>query len=422
MASLVDRFKDAWNVFSGTENRSTSTIDYGETLGYRQDRPRLSFGNERSILNSIFTRMAIDVASYEIHHARVDGNGRFLETINSLLETCLSLEANVDQGNREFIMDVVLSLFDEGCIAIVPVDTTVSIVDKTSFDTRTMRTGKILQWYPRHVKVLLYDDRKGCKKEIILPKASVAIVDNPLYLVMNAPNSTLRRLIHKLNLLDERDQRESSGKLDIIIQLPYVIKTEAKKNEAIARRKDIEMQLTGSKYGIAYIDGTERVTQLNRPAENNLLTQIESLTKQLYSQLGITEEIFNGTADEQTMLNYENRTLEPILSAITDSITRKFLTKTARTQGQAIVFFRDPFKLVPISKMAELADKFTRNEILTSNEFRGIIGFKPSEDPKADTLLNKNLNYMGQPTADPYGDSNLPGEDPYYDEGIQNGV
>lgn len=422
MASLVDRFKDAWNVFSGTENRSTSTIDYGETFGYRQDRPRLSFGNERSILNSIFTRMAIDVASYEIHHARVDGNGRFLETINSLLETCLSLEANVDQGNREFIMDVVLSLFDEGCIAIVPVDTTVSIVDKTSFDIRTMRTGKILQWYPRHVKVLLYDDRKGCKKEIILPKASVAIVDNPLYLVMNAPNSTLRRLIHKLNLLDERDQRESSGKLDIIIQLPYVIKTEAKKNEAIARRKDIEMQLTGSKYGIAYIDGTERVTQLNRPAENNLLTQIESLTKQLYSQLGITEEIFNGTADEQTMLNYENRTLEPILSAITDSITRKFLTKTARTQGQAIVFFRDPFKLVPISKMAELADKFTRNEILTSNEFRGIIGFKPSEDPKADTLLNKNLNYMGQPIADPYGDSNFPGEDPYYDEGIQNGV
>lgn len=422
MASLVDRFKDAWNVFSGTENRSTSTIDYGETLGYRQDRPRLSFGNERSILNSIFTRMAIDVASYEIHHARVDGNGRFLETINSLLETCLSLEANIDQGNREFIMDVVLSLFDEGCIAIVPVDTTVSIVDKTSFDIRTMRTGKILQWYPRHVKVLLYDDRKGCKKEIILPKASVAIVDNPLYLVMNAPNSTLRRLIHKLNLLDERDQRESSGKLDIIIQLPYVIKTEAKKNEAIARRKDIEMQLTGSKYGIAYIDGTERVTQLNRPAENNLLTQIESLTKQLYSQLGITEEIFNGTADEQTMLNYENRTLEPILSAITDSITRKFLTKTARTQGQAIVFFRDPFKLVPISKMAELADKFTRNEILTSNEFRGIIGFKPSEDPKADTLLNKNLNYMGQPITDPYEDSNVLIEDPYYDEGIQNGV
>ena len=334
----------------------------------------------------------------------------------------MSLEANIDQGNREFIMDVVLSLFDEGCIAIVPVDTTVSIVDKTTFDIRTMRTGKILQWYPRHVKVLLYDDRKGSKKEVILPKASVAIVDNPLYLVMNAPNSTLRRLIHKLNLLDERDQLESSGKLDIIIQLPYVIKTEAKKNEAIARRKDIEMQLTGSKYGIAYIDGTERVTQLNRPAENNLLTQIESLTKQLYSQLGITEEIFNGTADEQTMLNYENRTLEPILSAITDSITRKFLTKTARTQGQAIVFFRDPFKLVPISKMAELADKLTRNEILTSNEVRGIIGFKPSKDPKADTLLNKNLNYMGQPIADPYGDSNIPGEDPYYDEGIQNGV
>ena len=422
MASLVDRFKDAWNVFSGTEDRSTSTIDYGETFGYRQDRPRLSFGNERSILNSIFTRIAIDVASYEIHHARVDGNGRFLETINSLLETCLSLEANIDQGNREFIMDVVLSLFDEGCIAIVPVDTTFSIVDKTTFDIRTMRTGKILQWYPRHVKVLLYDDRKGSKKEVILPKASVAIVDNPLYLVMNAPNSTLRRLIHKLNLLDERDQLESSGKLDLIIQLPYVIKTEAKRNEAIARRKDIEMQLTGSKYGIAYIDGTERVTQLNRPAENNLLVQIESLTKQLYSQLGITEEIFNGTADEQTMLNYENRTLEPILSAITDSITRKFLTKTARTQGQAIVFFRDPFKLVPISKMAELADKFTRNEILTSNEFRGIIGFKPSEDPKADTLLNKNLNYIGQPITDPYEDSNVLIEDPYYDEGIQNGV
>ena len=422
MASLADRFKDAWNVFSGTENRSTSTIDYGETFGYRQDRPRLSFGNERSILNSIFTRIAIDVASYEIHHARVDGNGRFLETINSLLETCLSLEANIDQGNREFIMDVALSLFDEGCIAIVPVDTTFSIVDKTTFDIRTMRTGKILQWYPRHVKVLLYDDRKGSKKEVILPKASVAIVDNPLYLVMNAPNSTLRRLIHKLNLLDERDQLESSGRLDLIIQLPYVIKTEAKRNEAIARRKDIEMQLTGSKYGIAYTDGAERVTQLNRPAENNLLVQIESLTKQLYSQLGITEEIFNGTADEQTMLNYENRTLEPILSAITDSITRKFLTKTARTQGQAIVFFRDPFKLVPISKMAELADKLARNEILTSNEFRGIIGFKPSEDPKADKLLNKNLNYIGQPITDPYEDSNVLIEDPYYDEGIQNGV
>ena len=388
--SFTSRLQHAWNAFRG--NDSTNYSDLGMSYSTRPDRVRLRIGNERSIISSIYNRIAIDVAAIMIQHARTDQNGRYLEAMPSGLNNCLTLEANKDQTGRAFIQDIVMSMFDEGCVAIVPVDTTLDPTISGGYDINTMRTARILEWFPNHVRVRLYNDRTGLREDITLLKSTVAIVENPLYSVMNEPNSTLKRLIHKLNLLDAIDEQSSSGKLDLIIQLPYVVKTPARKQQADERRKDIEMQLKGSKYGIAYIDGTEKVTQLNRPAENNLMKQIEYLTSMLYSQLGMTTTIFDGTADEKTMLNYYNRTVEPIISAIADAMKRSFLTKTGRSQGQTIMYFRDPFKLVPVNELADIADKFTRNEILSSNEVRAIIGYKPSSDPGADELRNKNLN------------------------------
>lgn len=386
---IRDRLLHAWNAFS---NRDPTRYrqDLGTSYVYRPDRVRFTRGNERSIIVSVDTRIAMDVAALDINHVRLDENDRMIEVINSGLNDCLTTEANIDQTGRAFIQDVVMSLLDEGCVAIVPVDTDVN-PETSSFDILTMRTGKILEWYPKHVKVRVYNERKGEREDIIVAKKSVAIIENPLYSVMNEPNSTLKRLIRKLNLLDAIDEQSGSGKLDLIIQLPYVIKTEARRQQADARRADIEKQLAGSKYGIAYTDGTERITQLNRPAENNLMKQIEYLTAMLYSQLGITQAVMDGTADEATMLNYHNRTIQPIVSAIVDEMKRKFLTKTARSQKQTIVYFRDPFKLVPVSQIADIADKFTRNEILSSNEIRQIIGWKPSKDPKADQLINSTI-------------------------------
>lgn len=388
--SFSSRLRHAWDVFRNRE----PTYDYqdtGPSTSYRPDRTRLTGGNERSIVTSIFNRIALDVSSINVKHCRIDENGRFKEQINSGLDNCLNLEANIDQTGRAFKQDVVMSMLDEGCVAIVPTDTTLDPITTTSYDIQTMRTGKILEWYPNHVRVRVYNEKTGKQEDIKLPKSMVAIVENPLYAVINEPNSTMQRLMKKLVLLDAVDENTRSGKLDMIIQLPYVIKSVARKSQAEKRRKDIEEQLKGP-YGIAYVDGTEKVIQLNRPIENNLMTQIEYLTKLLYSQLGITEEILNGTANEQTMLNYNSRTIEPIVSAIVDEMKRKFLTKTARSQNQTIQFFRDPFRLVPVNDIAEIADKFTRNEILTSNEIRQIIGMKPSNDPKADKLINSNLN------------------------------
>lgn len=366
--------------------------DTGIGYAYRPDRPRFTRGNERSIVTSVYNRIALDVSAVGIRHVRLDKNDRYLEDIDDGLNNCLTLEANIDQTARAFIQDVVMSMFDEGCVAIVPVDTTIDPEESSSYDILTMRTGKILEWKPQHVKVRLYNDRTGQKEDILLSKDNVAIVENPLFAVINEPNSTMQRLIRKLNLLDAVDEQSSSGKLDLIIQLPYVIKTEARRQQAESRRKQIEEQLAGSKYGIAYTDGTEHITQLNRSVENNLMKQIEYLTNLLYSQLGITTTILDGSADEKTMLNYNNRTIEPIVSAIVDEMKRKFLTKTARSQKQSIMFFRDPFRLVPVNDLAEIADKFTRNEILSSNEIRQIIGMKPSKDPKADELRNANIN------------------------------
>lgn len=385
------RLKHAWNAFF-SRDPTASYQDVGIGYSYRPDRPRLTRGNERSIVTSVYNRIALDVASITIQHVRLDENNRFLSVIDSGLNNCLTLEANIDQTGRAFIQDVVMSMFDEGCVAIVPVDTDKDPEKTGSYDINTMRTGKILEWHPRHVKVRVYNDQTGRKEDIMLPKDVVAIIENPLYAVMNEPNSTLQRLIRKLNLLDVVDEQSSSGKLDLIIQLPYIVKSETRRQQAEQRRRDIESQLSGSKYGIAYTDGTERITQLNRPVENNLMKQIEYLTNLLYSQLGITQSILDGTADDKTMLNYQNRSLEPIISAIVDEMKRKFLTKTARSQLQSILFFRDPFKLVPVSDLAEIADKFTRNEIMTSNEIRQIVGMKPSSDPKADELRNKNLS------------------------------
>jgi hypothetical protein len=334
----------------------------------------------------------MDVAAVEIRHVKLDENMRYSSDIDSGLNKCLNLEANIDQTGRAFIQDVVMSMLDEGCVAIVPVDTSMDPTVSGSYSIDSMRTGKIVQWYPQHVKVRLYNDRTGKKQEVTLPKSTVAIIENPLYAVINEPNSTMQRLIRKLSLLDVTDEQTASGKLDLIIQLPYVIKTQSKRDEAERRRKEIERQLAGSKYGIAYADGTERITQLNRSVENNLMKQIEYLTEMLYSQLGITQTVMDGTADEKTMLNYNNRSIEPIVSAIVDELKRKFLTKTARSQGQSIMMFRDPFKLVPVNNIAEIADKFTRNEIMTSNEFRQVIGMKPSDDPKADQLVNANIS------------------------------
>lgn len=389
--AIGSRIKHAWNAFRDNAT-ATRYRDVGVGYSYRPDRPRLTRGNERSIVTSVYNRIALDAASINIRHVRLDKNDRFLETIDSGLNNCLTLEANIDQTSRSFIQDVVMSMLDEGCVAIVPVDTTSNPEVTGSYDIQTMRTGKILEWHPMHVKVRVYNERTGQKENILVPKSVVGIVENPLYAVINEPNSTMQRLIRKLNLLDAIDEQSGSGKLDLVIQLPYVIKSEARRRQAEDRRKNIEDQLAGSKYGIAYTDCTERITQLNRPAENNLMSQIEYLTSMLYSQLGITQSILDGTADEKTMLNYYNRTIEPIISAIVDEMKRKFLTKTARSQLQSISFFRDPFKLVPVNEISEIADKFTRNEIMTSNEIRQIIGMKPSDDPKADELRNKNLS------------------------------
>lgn len=387
---FASRLKSAWNAFM---NRRDPPAFYEEVNGsfFRPDRPRLSRGNERTIITSIINRIAIDVAALEFKHVRLDENGRFKEEIDSDLNQCLTVSANVDQTARAFRQDIVVSMLNEGVVAVVPVDTT-SNPENGSYDILSMRTGKVLTWYPNSVHVDVYNERVGQHKQIFMPKAVTAIIENPLFAVMNEPNSTLQRLVRKLSLLDFIDEHNSSGKLDLIIQLPYVIKSEARKVQADNRRKEIERQLAGSKYGIAYTDGTEKITQLNRAVDNNLMSQIEYLTRMLYSQLGITDSIMDGTADEATMLNYYNRTIEPIASAIVDEMYRKFLTKTARTQKQSIRFFRDPFKLVPINNIAEIADKFTRNEIMTSNEIRQIVGMKPSDDPGADELRNKNLN------------------------------
>ena len=397
---ITDRLQHAWNAFVNNENRSRY-YDRGHISSYKPDRVRFTRGNERSIVTSVYNRLALDASSMSIKHVRLDENGRFTEEIDSGLQNCLNIEANIDQTGRAFLQDVVMSMLDEGCVAIVPVDTTINPMLSGSYEINTMRTAKILEWYPAHVRVRLYNDRKGIHEELILPKANVAIIENPLYAVINEPNSTMQRLIRKLNLLDVVDEQTSSGKLDLIIQLPYVIKSEARRKQADERRKDIEMQLSGSKYGIAYTDGTERITQLNRPAENNLMNQVQYLTDMLYSQLGLTQSILDGSADDKTMLNYYNRTIEPILAAIVDEIKRKFLTKTARAQKQTIMYFRDPFKLVPVNDIAEIADKFTRNEIMTSNEIRQIVGMKPSKDPDADELRNKNLNKSAEEMKQP---------------------
>lgn len=395
--SLGSRFKNAWNAFLNRDP-TTNFRNVGASYAYRPDRPRFTRGNERSIVTSIYNRIALDVAAVTIQHVRLDEDGRFTEAINSPLNNCLTLEANIDQTGRAFIQDVVMSMFDEGCVAIVPIDTDRD-PDNGSFDIYTMRTGKIMEWYPRDVRIRVYNDLTGRKEDILMSKDSVAIIENPLYAVMNEPNSTLQRLIRKLNLLDVVDEQSSSGKLDLIIQLPYVVKSEARRQQAEQRRKDIEDQLSGSKYGIAYTDGTERITQLNRSVENNLMKQIEYLTSMLNSQLGITQSIMDGSADDKTMLNYNNRTIEPIVSAIVDGMKRTFLTKTARTQRQSIMFFKDPFKLVPVADLAEIADKFTRNEIMTSNEIRQVVGMKPSDDPMADMLKNSNINQSREELA-----------------------
>ena len=389
---MRDRLQHAWNAFVYNDNTYTNPQNLGGFSTFKPDRVHFSRGVEKSIVTSVYNRLALDVASLAIKHVRLDENGRYMEEVNSGLQNCLNVEANIDQTGRAFLQDVVMSMLDEGCVAIVPVDTTVNPAVSGSYEINTMRTGKILEWYPAHVRIRVYNDKKGIHEELTLPKSSVAIIENPLYAVINEPNSTMQRLIRKLNLLDVVDEQTSSGKLDLIIQLPYVIKSEARRRQAEERRKDIEMQLSGSKYGIAYTDGTERITQLNRPAENNLMKQVEYLTSMLYSQLGLTQSIMDGSADEKTMLNYYNRTIEPIIAAIVDEMKRKFLTKTARSQRQTVMYFRDPFKLVPVNEIAEIADKFTRNEIMTSNEIRQIVGMKPAEDASADELRNKNLN------------------------------
>lgn len=388
---LIDRFKRAVNVFAREPTRR-DYYDTGPGYSYRPDRVRFSRGNERSIVTSVYNRIAMDASAINIRHVILDDEGRYKQNAEDGLHNCLTLEANKDQTGRAFIQDVVMSMMDEGCVAIIPIDTTDDPVDTDSYGILTMRTGKILEWYPNHVLVRAYNDRTGRQEDIKLLKSTIAIIENPFFAVMNEPSSTMQRLIYKLNLLDSIDEQSGSGKLDLIVQLPYTVKTEVKRNQANQRKKDLEMQLSGSKYGIAYIDAAEKVTQLNRSVDNNLMTQIEYLTNLLFSQLGITQSILDGTADEKTMLNYYNRTIEPIVSAIVDEMKRKFLTKTARSRNHSIQFFRDPFKLVPVNDIAEIADKFTRNEIMTKNEMRQIIGMKPSDDPKADELRNANLS------------------------------
>lgn len=418
MATFAERVKSAWNAFTSAEeealyrpNSAGFGNDFGNYGGYmsvRPDRVRTALSNERSIISSIYTRMSIDVAGIEIRHTRHDDSDRYLEDVDSGLNECLTVEANIDQAARAFRQDIVITLFQTGVACIVPVDTTIDPRVSGSYDIKTMRVGNITQWYPNHVRVSLYNERVGLRQEIMLEKRSVAIIENPLYSVMNEPNSTLKRLIRKLALLDSVDEASSSGKLDLIIQLPYVIKSEARRQQADQRRKDIEFQLKGSQYGIAYTDGTEKITQLNRPTENSLLAQIEYLTALLYSQLGLTPEVMNGTANEAAMLNYMNRTVEPIVSAIVEGMKRVFLTKTARTQRQSIDYFRDPFRLVPMSDMAEMSDKFTRNEIFSSNEIRQFLGAKPSKDPKADQLINSNMPQPDTGVPIPGADPNVP--------------
>lgn len=412
--SISTRFKNAWNAF---RNKDPSSFNNGMGFSVRPDRARLTRGNEKSITTSIYNRIALDVSSINIQHVRLDDNGRYREIIDSKLNSCLTLEANIDQTNRAFIQDVVISMFDEGAVAVVPVDTTIDPKITDSYDIITMRTGKILEWYPEKVKVRVYNDRTGLKEDLIMLKKNVAIIENPLYAVINEPNSTMQRLIRKLNLLDVIDEKSASNKLDLIFQLPYTVRTETKRSQAEKRRGDLEQQLAESKYGIGYIDSTERVIQLNRPVENNLMSQIEYLTSMLYSQLGINQGVLEGTADSKAMSNYYDRTIEPIVSAIVDEMKRKFISKTARTQGQSIMYFRDPFKLVPILDLAEMVDKFTRNEVMTSNEFRQVIGMKPSNDPNADKLLNKNLKQTNS-GATPTTSSEINNEE----EEIQNEV
>ena len=418
---FTDRIKHGWNAFLNRDPTYNYRDLGGPSYGYRPDRMRFTRGNERSIVTSVYNRIALDAASIDIMHVQLDKDDRFESIRESALNECLTRNANIDQTGRAFIQDVVMSMLDEGCVAIVPVDTTINPNISNSYEINTVRTAKIVEWYPAHVKVNLYNDRTGRKEDLILPKKTVAIIENPLYAVINEPNSTMQRLIRKLNLLDVIDEQSGSGKLDLIIQLPYVIKTDARRQQAEQRRKDIEMQLSGSKYGIAYTDGTERITQLNRSVDNNLMKQIEYLTSMLYSQLGITQAILDGSADDKTMLNYYNRTIEPIVSSIVDEIQRKFLTKTAITQKQAILYFRDPFRLVPVNEIAEIADKFTRNEIMTSNEIRQIVGMKPSKDPNADELRNKNLSESNEMIKEKQSDNNNL-EDNQSEGGNQNGI
>jgi hypothetical protein len=396
--AIKDRFKKVWNAFRATANEredyqyfSSTGNDYGPSYGARPDRVKLSYFNERSIISSIYNRISLDVAGVGIRHVKLDELGRYAEDIDSFLNRSLTLEPNLDQAPRAFRQDIALTLFDKGCAAIVPVDTATNPLTNERFDIFTLRVGEVVAWYPKHVKISLYNEAKGYREDVTLEKRMVAIVENPLYAVMNEPNSTLQRLIYKLGLLDAVDEQSGSGKLDLIIQLPYVIKSEARRQQAEQRREDIEFQLKGSRYGIAYTDGSEKITQLNRPAENNLLAQVEFLTGMLYDQLGITDEIMSGTADEKTMINYFNRTIEPIVDAVVESMQRSFLGPLGMAKRERIRFFRDPFKLVPVSEIAEIADKFTRNEILSSNEIRGFMGIPPSSDPKADQLVNSNM-------------------------------
>lgn len=413
---FTDRLSHAWNAFVASDKSRATTHDPniygGMTSSYRMDRTPLRLGTERSILASIYNRIAIDVAAIEIRHAKVNEDDSFQYIIKSGLNECLSVSANKDQTARAFLMDVVLSLFEEGVIAIVPIDTTIDVTKSNSYDIQSLRTGKITQWMPDHVRVEVYNDRTGIRSELVMPKKSVAIIENPLYLVMNEPNSTLQRLRHKLALLDATDDKQNSDKLNMIIQLPYTIKTQNRMEQAEERRKQVEMQLTDSKYGVAYIDGTEKIVQLGRPLENRLIDQITYFTDQLYAQLGLTPEVFNGTANEQVMLNYNSRTLEPIVSAIVDEMNRKFLTKTARTQGQAIKFFRNPFALTTIDNLASVGDSFTRNEILSSDEIRALLGYKPVNTNRSQELSNKNINPIANdPDAmQPVGDISQNGE------------
>ncbi len=401
--TLGGRLKKAWNVFM---NRDPTPNFTGYGFSYSPSRNRVTSGREKTIITSIYNRIAMDAAAVDVKHVRTDDNGRYLETINSGLNYCLTVEANIDQTSRSFLQDAVLSMLDDGCVALLPIDTDTNPDETGSYTIETMRVGKIVEWFPSYVRLQVYNENKGLKETITVPKKTVAIIENPLYTVMNEPNSTMQRLIRKLALLDSIDEQSGSGKLDLIIQLPYIVKSQARREQAEQRRADIESQLSGSKYGIAYTDGTERITQLNRPIENNLMGQIEYLTNMLYSQLGITQGVMDGTADEKTMLNYYNRTIEPILSAITLELKRKFLTKTARSQKQTIAFFRDPFKLVPVSELAEISDKMTRNEIMTSNEIRQIVGMKPADDPRADELRNSNVRQPGETIQNEQGGDN----------------